>query len=176
VKGANGLLEELGEARDKEQWGSANGLAKNLAFHLSVHILYSIRRHIMTGGGELPCRGRRGRPRGRDRRVLRILRRLQGPADEGRRDHPGFQLGRPGLRAAERPADRGAGLRPPGQRRPGLDPDPGLRRLGAHTFCLQCKNQKVNVIDAMWTVVNWQDEAKRYGAAAERGGSPLLAS
>jgi hypothetical protein len=28
----------------------------------------------------------------------------------------------------------------------------------------------------MWTVVNWQDEAKRYGAAAERGGSPLLAS
>ncbi|NED90901.1 superoxide dismutase, partial [Streptomyces sp. SID11233] len=32
VKGANDTLEQLAEARDKESWGSINGLEKNLAF------------------------------------------------------------------------------------------------------------------------------------------------
>ncbi|MGY3336346.1 superoxide dismutase [Streptomyces filamentosus] len=58
VKGANDTLEQLEEARDKEQWGSINGLEKNLAFHLSGHILHSIYWHNMAspkggeGGGE----------------------------------------------------------------------------------------------------------------------------
>ena len=43
-----------------------------------------------------------------------------------------------------------------------------------HAFYLQCKNQKVDFIDAMWAVVNWQDVAKRYAAAKERGDSLLL--
>lgn len=51
VKGANDSLEQLAEARDKEQWGSVNGLEKNLAFHLSGHILHSIYWHNMTGDG-----------------------------------------------------------------------------------------------------------------------------
>ncbi len=51
VKGANDTLEQLAEARDKEQWGSINGLEKNLAFHLSGHILHSIYWHNMTGDG-----------------------------------------------------------------------------------------------------------------------------
>ena len=55
VKGANDTLEQLAEARDKESWGAINGLEKNLAFHLSGHILHSIYWHNMTGdgGGEL---------------------------------------------------------------------------------------------------------------------------
>ncbi len=32
VKGANDTLEQLEEARDKDQWGAINGLQKNLAF------------------------------------------------------------------------------------------------------------------------------------------------
>ncbi len=56
VKGANDTLEQLAEARDKESWGSVNGLEKNLAFHLSGHILHSIYWQNMTGpkdgGGE----------------------------------------------------------------------------------------------------------------------------
>ncbi len=51
VKGANDTLEQLAEARDKDQWGSINGLEKNLAFHLSGHILHSIYWHNMTGDG-----------------------------------------------------------------------------------------------------------------------------
>ncbi len=44
-----------------------------------------------------------------------------------------------------------------------------------HAFYLQYKNQKVDFIEAMWKVVNWQDVAKRYAAAKERGNSLLLA-
>ncbi|MGW7657801.1 superoxide dismutase, partial [Streptomyces tendae] len=51
VKGANDTLEQLAEARDKDSWGSINGLEKNLAFHLSGRILHSIYRHNMTGDG-----------------------------------------------------------------------------------------------------------------------------
>ncbi|KUJ69133.1 superoxide dismutase, partial [Streptomyces albus subsp. albus] len=51
VKGANDTLEQLEEARDKEAWGAINGLQKNLAFHLSGHILHSIYWHNMTGDG-----------------------------------------------------------------------------------------------------------------------------
>jgi Fe-Mn family superoxide dismutase len=43
-----------------------------------------------------------------------------------------------------------------------------------HAFYLQYKNQKVDFIDAMWAVVNWQDVTKRYAAAKERGNSLLL--
>lgn len=42
VKGANDTLEQLAEGREKESWGSINGLEKNLAFHLSGHVLHSI--------------------------------------------------------------------------------------------------------------------------------------
>ncbi|MFF0593954.1 Fe-Mn family superoxide dismutase, partial [Streptomyces antibioticus] len=43
-----------------------------------------------------------------------------------------------------------------------------------HAFYLQYRNQKVDFIDAMWAVVNWQDVARRYTAAKERGNSLLL--
>jgi len=44
-----------------------------------------------------------------------------------------------------------------------------------HAFYLQYKNQKVDFIEAMWRVVNWQDVAKRYAAAKERADVLLLA-
>jgi Fe-Mn family superoxide dismutase len=33
----------------------------------------------------------------------------------------------------------------------------------------------VGFVDTMWAVVDWQDVARRYAAATERGDSPLLA-
>lgn len=51
VKGANDTLEQLAEARDEEAWASINGLEKNLAFHLSGHILHSIYWQNMSGDG-----------------------------------------------------------------------------------------------------------------------------
>src|SRR3954452_11725001 len=42
VAGANTTLERLGEARDSDDYGSINMLQKNLAFHLSGHVLHSM--------------------------------------------------------------------------------------------------------------------------------------
>ncbi len=44
-----------------------------------------------------------------------------------------------------------------------------------HAFYLQYKNQKVDFIEAMWAVVNWQDVARRYEAAKSRADVLLLA-
>ncbi|MGX1120580.1 hypothetical protein RKD37_005943 [Streptomyces ambofaciens] len=133
VKGANDTLEQLAEARDKETWGSINGLEKNLAFHLSGHILHSIYWHNMTGdgGGEPLDKDGVGELADAIAESFGSFAGFKAQLTKGRRDHPGLGLGCAGLRAAERPADRRADLRPPGQRRPGLHPDPGLRRLGA---------------------------------------------
>ncbi len=43
-----------------------------------------------------------------------------------------------------------------------------------HAFYLQYRNQKVDFIEAMWQVVNWQDVAKRYEAAKARTDVLLL--
>ncbi|MBB3101061.1 DNA-binding transcriptional LysR family regulator [Actinoplanes campanulatus] len=48
-----------------------------------------------------------------------------------RTSRAGLRLGCARVGAAVAAADRGAGLRPPRQRRPGIHADPGLRRLGA---------------------------------------------
>ena len=42
VKGPNTTLEQLAEARDKDSFGSIDGLEKNLAFNLGGHINHSV--------------------------------------------------------------------------------------------------------------------------------------
>ena len=42
VKGANTVLGKLEEARESGDFGTINQLEKNLAFHLSGHVLHSI--------------------------------------------------------------------------------------------------------------------------------------
>src|SRR5436309_2261874 len=53
VKGANTALEKLAAARDKDDFASITMLEKNLAFHLSGHVLHSLFwRNLTPGGGE----------------------------------------------------------------------------------------------------------------------------
>src|SRR5215471_7572700 len=54
VAGANTTLEKLAEARQKCDFAAINQLQKNLAFHLSGHVLHSLFWHNMSphGGGE----------------------------------------------------------------------------------------------------------------------------
>jgi Fe-Mn family superoxide dismutase len=54
VSGANAALEKLAEARQKGDFAAINQLQKNLAFHLSGHVLHSIFWLNMSkhGGGE----------------------------------------------------------------------------------------------------------------------------
>jgi Fe-Mn family superoxide dismutase len=42
VDGANTTFEKLGQARDSGDFGSINQLEKNMAFHLSGHVLHSL--------------------------------------------------------------------------------------------------------------------------------------
>jgi superoxide dismutase, Fe-Mn family len=54
VAGANTTLEKLAEAREKNDFAAINQLQKNLAFHLSGHVLHSLFWRNMSphGGGE----------------------------------------------------------------------------------------------------------------------------
>src|SRR6266478_851867 len=54
VSGANTTLEKLAEARQKSDFAAINQLQKNLAFHLSGHVLHSLfwRNLSPHGGGE----------------------------------------------------------------------------------------------------------------------------
>ncbi|CAH9414601.1 superoxide dismutase [Streptomyces globisporus] len=176
VKGANDTLEQLEEARDKEAWGAINGLQKNLAFHLSGHILHSIYWHNMTGEGG-------GEPHAADG-----VGDLADAITESFGSYAGFksQL----TKAAATTQGSGWGV---------LAYEPVSGKLiveqvydhqgnvgqgsvpilvfdaWEHAFYLQYKNQKVDFIEAMWQVVNWQDVAKRYAAAKERVNVLLLA-
>jgi Fe-Mn family superoxide dismutase len=54
VAGANATLEKLAEAREQGDFATINQLQKNLAFHLSGHVLHSLfwRNMSQHGGGE----------------------------------------------------------------------------------------------------------------------------
>ena len=54
VAGANATLERLAEARERGDFATINQLQKNLAFHLSGHVLHSLLWRNMSprGGGE----------------------------------------------------------------------------------------------------------------------------
>jgi Fe-Mn family superoxide dismutase len=56
VEGANSVLDKLAEARSTGDFGSINQLEKNLAFHLSGHILHSIFwKNLSPEGGDKPA-------------------------------------------------------------------------------------------------------------------------
>ncbi len=54
VAGANTALEKLAEAREKGEFGALTGIEKNLAFHVSGHLLHSLYWQNMSpdGGGD----------------------------------------------------------------------------------------------------------------------------
>ena len=54
VAGANTALDKLAEAREKGEYGALTGLEKNLAFHVSGHLLHSLYWQNLSpdGGGE----------------------------------------------------------------------------------------------------------------------------
>lgn len=55
VAGANTAIEKLAEARDKNEYGSLTALEKNLAFHVSGHLLHSLYwQNMSPDGGAKP--------------------------------------------------------------------------------------------------------------------------
>ena len=161
VDGANTTLDKLDQARTSDDYGSINQLQKNLAFHLSGHVLHSMFWENLSpdGGGE---------PDGE----------LIAAVNEGfgSLEHFKNQM----TQAALNVQGSGWGAltwEPLGQRliieqiydhqsNVGQGAPPLLvLDMWEHAYYLQYKNVKADWVDAFWKIVNWPDVAARFERA-----------
>ena len=161
VSGANEALDKLDEARAADDYGFINQLQKNLAFHLSGHVLHSMFwENLSPDGG--------GSPEGE----------LAAAIDDGFSGLDGFrnQL----TQAALNVQGSGWGAltwEPLGQRliieqiydhqsNVGQGAPPLLvLDMWEHAYYLQYRNVKADWVDAFWRIVNWPDVASRFARA-----------
>ncbi|MET8676301.1 superoxide dismutase [Streptomyces sp. NPDC004647] len=176
VKGANDTLDQLEEARAKDQWGSINGLEKNLAFHLSGHILHSIYWQNMTGdgGGEPLEKDGTGELADAIAEHFGSFERFKAQLSKASATTQGSGWGvlayepLSGRLIVEQVYDHQGNV--------GQGSIPILVfDAWEHAFYLQYRNQKVDFVEAMWRVVNWQDVNDRYKRAKEKATGLLLA-
>lgn len=161
VAGANTTLEKLDEARAADDYGSINQLQKNLAFHLSGHVL-----HSMFWENLSPDAG--GVPEGELAAAI--------AESFGGFDHFRNQL----TQAALNVQGSGWGAltwEPLGQRliveqiydhqsNVGQGAPPLLvLDMWEHAYYLQYRNVKADWVDAFWRIVNWPDVAARFERA-----------
>lgn len=161
VAGANTTQEKLAEARANDAFGTVNQLQKNLAFHVSGHVLHSLFWQNMA-----PDAG--GKPEGD----------LAAAIDDafGSFDAMKSQLNQAAL-----------GIQGSGWGALSWDPTGGslvveqiydhqgnsvqagtpllVLDMWEHAFYLQYKNVKGDWVKAFWNVVNWPDVAARLAAA-----------
>jgi len=163
VKNANSVLEQLDEARQKDDFARLAALERALAFNLSGHILHSIfwKNMIPKGGGE---------PRGDF-------------ADAIQKDFGAFERFRKQLTevASTIMGSGWAALvwEPIGKRlliTQIYDHQSNLAQAGVplmvidaweHAYYLQYENRKTEFFEAVWKLWNWQDVAARYASALQ---------
>ena len=161
VKGANTVLDKLAEARSSDSFETINQLEKNLAFHLSGHVLHSIFwLNMSPDGGGAP----------------------DGDLADAIAEHLGsFEACRAQLtEAAMNVQGSGWGAlswEPVGQRliveqvydhqgNVGQGGPPLLvLDMWEHAYYLQYENRKAEWVDAFWELVDWDDVATRFKAA-----------
>jgi Fe-Mn family superoxide dismutase len=161
VKGANGALEKLGQARETGTFDTINQLQKNLAFNLSGHVLHSLFwQNMSPGGGD--------KPEGD----------LAAAIDESFGSYEGFrsQMSEAALNV------QGSGWgaltwEPLGQRliveqvydhqsNVGQGAPPLLvLDMWEHAYYLQYKNVKADWVESFWNIVNWPDVTERFANA-----------
>ncbi|MDQ2870122.1 MAG: superoxide dismutase [Acidobacteriota bacterium] len=161
VKGANKALEQMAEAREKDDFTRIAALEKALAFNLSGHVLHSLFwTNLTPKGGD--------RPHGE----------LAAAIDN---DLGGFERFQKQMVSAASTI-MGSGWAaltwdPLGQRLMTVqiyDHQSNVNQGGApilvldaweHAFYLQYQNRKEEFFQAVWNVWNWEDAAKRFDAA-----------
>ena len=160
VKGANTTLEQLAEARDKEDFGKIGALEKSLAFNLSGHVLHSLFWQNLA-----PKAG--GRPSGAFGEAIN-------------RDFGTFEKFRKQLTAAASTI-MGSGWgalvwEPLGQHlltTQIYDHQSNLAQAGVpilvldaweHAYYLQYQNRKTDFFEIVWNCWNWEDAAARFEA------------
>jgi Fe-Mn family superoxide dismutase len=163
VAGANTTIEKLAEARDKGDFGGINQLQKNLAFHVSGHVLHSLLwKNLNPKGG--------GRPEGE----------LLAAIADSFGDYDGLQAQL--TEAAMNVQGSGWGTlawEPVGQRlvveqvydhqgNIGNGTVPLLALdMWEHAFYLQYKNLKGDWVKAFWKLVYWPDVMARFAKARQ---------
>ena len=158
VKGVNEALEGLAHAREKGDWAALNQLQKNLAFHLSGHVLHSLFWKNMSPQST-------GTPTGE------LLKAVE-------RDFAGFKPLRDQMNEAAI-AIQGSGWaalswEPLGRRlvveqiydhqgNTGNGTVPLLvLDMWEHAYYLQYRNEKKKWATVFWDIVNWADVDERY--------------
>ena len=158
VDGANKVLERLHEARATGDFGSINLLEKNLAFHLSGHILHSLFwKNLTPGGGDKPAGelaaaidehlGSFDQFRSQ---VVEAANNVQGSGWAALSWEPvGKRL------IVEQVYDHQGNV---GQGGPPLL----VLDMWEHAYYLQYENRKGEWVDAFWHLVDWDDVAARF--------------
>jgi Fe-Mn family superoxide dismutase len=158
VDGANTTFEKLGEARESGDFGTINQLEKNMAFHLSGHVLHSLFWTNMSpdGGGEP------------DGDLAAGVKEWFGSYDackaqltEAAMNVQGSGWGAlsweplAGRLIVEQVYDHQGNV---GQGGPPLL----VLDMWEHAYYLQYKNVKQDWVEAYWNLVNWPDVASRF--------------
>ncbi len=168
VKGANTALAKLGETRANNDFATISMLERNLAFHVSGHVLHSVFwTNLSPDGGE---------PSGA---LAAAIEQHFGGLDPFRAQMTQAAASIQGsgwaLASWEPTAQRLVVQQVhdhQGQHGQGTVP---LLAIDAweHAYYLQYQNEKAEYFDAIWNVVNWDDVARRFEAA--RGSELLVA-
>ena len=161
VKGLNGALEQLEEARDNDSFGSVGGLEKTLAFNLGGHINHSVFwPNLSPDGGDKP-----------DGVLGDAITEYFGSFDKFRAHFEANALAIQGSGWSMLVYDT------LGQRQnivqlydqqanvPVCMVPVVMVDMWEHAFYLQYKNVKPDYVKAWWNVVNWADAATRFEAA-----------
>ena len=158
VDGANTTFEKLGEARESGDFGTINQLEKNMAFHLSGHVLHSLLWQNMSpdGGGEP------------DGELAAAVKESFGSYDacKAQLSEAANNVQGSGWAAlsweplssrliVEQIYDHQGNVGQGGPPLLALD-------MWEHAFYLQYKNVKGDWVDAFWNIVNWSDVADRF--------------
>jgi Fe-Mn family superoxide dismutase len=161
VAGANTTLEKLTAARDSGDFGTINQLEKNLAFHLSGHVLHSLFwTNLSPDGG--------GKPEGE----------LAAAIDDGFGSFDNFKQHLTEAATTVQGSGWGAlAWEPLGGRLivEQIYDHQGNIGVGSiplfvidaweHAFYLQYQTDKAAFVNAIWEIANWPDVASRFAAA-----------
>lgn len=169
VAGANNTLEKLEEARAKEDYSTVNQLAKNLAFHLSGHILHSIFwNNLSPHGGDEPT----GELRQAIERDFGSFDALMKQLSNTTNSVQGSGWG---VLAYEPASDRLVIEQVYDHQSNIAIASTPILVIDAweHAYYLQYRNARPDFVKAVWNIVNWEDVAQRY-AEARAARAPLL--
>jgi Fe-Mn family superoxide dismutase len=158
VSGANATLDKLAAARDEDNFEAINQLQKNLAFHVSGHVLHSLFWLNMTpkGGGTPPdelaaaIEESFGTLDGLESQLTQAALNVQGSGWGAMGWEPVAQR-----LVVEQIYDHQGNI--------GNGTVPLLvLDMWEHAYYLQYKNVKADWVAAFWKIVNWQDVAQRF--------------